>query len=209
MEELYCAEACSSAAAAAVASLQCSEQLLGTPSTSFHQQKETTRQQQRAPKRSTKAEMDRLNTAQRNSVLASPDRTIFGDERCLLALFETEDRSAPTTDYFGLIQKEVKPHMREATCDWMLDVCFLSIFAYLYFLRCDYCTVDFEFFAPLMRNTSCVYICGDIDDVTCRFAMKNVAIQNCILWRCRLWIASCRLRTFSRRNFKALHRRVC
>lgn len=118
-EDLYVVACTSEASWAAAGSLHCSERLIGSPSTSWHQ-----RHQSKRAKRSSRAEppaADRLNSAQRASVLASADRTIFRDDRCFLFLFEAEERFSPTV-YFGLVQKEVEPRMREVTCEWMLDV---------------------------------------------------------------------------------------
>jgi cyclin D2 len=56
-------------------------------------------------------------------LVAERDRVIFDDMRVLQNLLDLETVYIPTCNYFGTVQKDIKPYMRKVVSTWMLEVC--------------------------------------------------------------------------------------
>lgn len=51
------------------------------------------------------------------------DSNLLNDNRVLERLLKLEDHYIPRCDYFKIVQKEIKPHMRKLVVTWMFEVC--------------------------------------------------------------------------------------
>ncbi|XP_053688889.1 G1/S-specific cyclin-D3-like [Sabethes cyaneus] len=54
---------------------------------------------------------------------AEPDPTMVGDARVIQNLISLERLTIPPCNYFGSVQRDIKPHMRKIVTTWMLEVC--------------------------------------------------------------------------------------
>ncbi|XP_058461101.1 G1/S-specific cyclin-D3-like [Malaya genurostris] len=54
---------------------------------------------------------------------AEPDPTMVADVRVIQNLISLERLTIPPTNYFGSVQRDIKPHMRKIVTTWMLEVC--------------------------------------------------------------------------------------
>uniref|UniRef100_A0A182MYK5 Cyclin N-terminal domain-containing protein n=1 Tax=Anopheles dirus TaxID=7168 RepID=A0A182MYK5_9DIPT len=54
---------------------------------------------------------------------AEPDRHMISDDRVLQNLMRLEGLTIPHCNYFGTVQKDIKPTMRKIVTTWMLEVC--------------------------------------------------------------------------------------
>ncbi|XP_049837961.1 G1/S-specific cyclin-D2-like [Schistocerca gregaria] len=63
--------------------------------------------------------VERLEDDQR----AERDSVIYDDSRVFKNLLEEEKNSIPPINYFGKIQKDIKPFMRKIVATWMMEVC--------------------------------------------------------------------------------------
>ena len=57
------------------------------------------------------------------------DLTLLRDERVLHNLLFMEDKYLPVSDYFKVVQTEIRPFMRKIVAAWMLEVYKLWIFS--------------------------------------------------------------------------------
>lgn len=55
------------------------------------------------------------------------DSNLLNDNRVLERLLKLEDHYIPRCDYFKIVQKEIKPHMRKLVVTWMFEVIVISM----------------------------------------------------------------------------------
>ncbi|XP_011498355.1 PREDICTED: G1/S-specific cyclin-D2 [Ceratosolen solmsi marchali] len=54
---------------------------------------------------------------------AYADPALLADDRMLHNLLRSEERYAPSSSYFGCVQRDISPLMRKVVAEWMLEVC--------------------------------------------------------------------------------------
>ncbi|XP_055532732.1 G1/S-specific cyclin-D3-like [Wyeomyia smithii] len=58
-----------------------------------------------------------------DSQFAEPDPTMVADARVIQNLISLERLTIPPCNYFGSVQRDIKPNMRKIVTTWMLEVC--------------------------------------------------------------------------------------
>lgn len=61
-------------------------------------------------------------TASPAACTAYPDPALLADDRMLQNLLRSEERYAPSSSYFGCVQRDISPGMRKVVAEWMLEV---------------------------------------------------------------------------------------